>query len=166
MLQHKSFKVTFWHMGIWLHLWVLRIWHSKYPQWWMKVISFWMRQVSCCNIFFSWEGFFWHLRFWFSSPLSFPPSLLFSPSSSSLLSTEDELQLPALHHPALRCCAARCHCDRHHPFHEPLPGPAHVRWPTPHLHQPGWRQCPGHRGARRRLPHQHLHRPQLSRLQQ
>lgn len=52
-------------MGIWLYHWALSIWHSKYPQWWMKVISFWIRQVSCC-------------KFWCSTTISF--HFLFPPS--------------------------------------------------------------------------------------
>ncbi len=76
MLQHKSFKTTFWQMGIWLCRWVLNIWLSKYPQWWMKVISFWKSQVFCHN--------FWCSSncdpnsYFFSSflPYSLPPSFL------------------------------------------------------------------------------------------
>lgn len=79
---------------------------------------------------------------------------------------EDELQLPALHHPALCGCTAGCHRDRHHPFHESLPGTTLVRWPTPHFHQPGWSKRPGHSWEGWRFSYQHLHWPQLSWLQQ
>ena len=160
MLLHKSLKTTFWQMGIWLHRWVPSSWHSKYPQWWMKVISFWIRQVFC-RLFFVRRTVIPDIYF----VSSFFPSFL-PPFPPFFLLTEDELQLPALHYPALRRRIARCHRNRHHPFYESLPGPAHVRWPPPHLHQSGWSQCPGHRRERRRLSHQHLHRPQLSRLQQ